>query len=408
MGKMMGHNNIITFDMGGTSCDVALIKEGEPLMANGGKIAGRDLALPMLDINTVSAGGGTIAGIDRLGLLQVGPHSEGAQPGPACYGCGGEAATITDCNLLLGYLSEDNFLAGRVPLFPGRARAAIEARIARPLGMDVPSAAEGIIRIIDVKMEEAIKAISTMRGHDLRDFTLLAFGGAGPLHAGRIARELGMPGVIVPRYPGVFSAIGLLMADVTHDYMRSKLMPLLDAEPAEVNEMFEQLASQAMEELLGDGFVQDRIRIERALDLRYAGQGYEIAVPCRARPFDGSALKELRAAFDQQHQRMFGHMAPHETVEIVSCRVRGIGLVPPVRLPIFAPAAIRLADAQRTRRRARFDGKDVDCPVYDRERLDVGLSFPGPAIVEQLDCTTVVCPGQTAQVDQWKNLIVTS
>ena len=408
MGKMMGLNNIITFDMGGTSCDVAMIKEGEPLMANGGKIAGRDLALPMLDINTVGAGGGTIAEIDRLGLLQVGPHSAGAQPGPACYGCGGDAATITDCNLLQGYLGEDNFLAGRVPLFPGRARAAIDARIARRLGMDVLSAAEGIIRIIDVKMEEAIKAISTRRGHDLRDFTLLAFGGAGPLHAGRIARELGMSGVIVPRYPGVFSAIGLLMADVTHDYMRSKLMPLLDAEPAEVSEMFERLASQAMEELLGDGFVQDRIRIERALDLRYAGQGYEIAVPCRAQPFDGAALKGLRATFDQQHERMFGHTAPQETVEIVSYRVRGIGFVPPVQLPIFKPAAIRLADAQRTRRRARFDGKDVDCPVYDRERLDVGVSFTGPAIIEQLDCTTVVCPGQAAQVDQWKNLIVTS
>ena len=408
MGRMMGVENIITFDMGGTSCDVALIKEGEPLMANGGKIAGRDLALPMLDINTVSAGGGTIAEIDRLGLLQVGPHSAGAQPGPACYGYGGESATITDCNLVLGNLGEDNFLAGRVPLFAARSRAAIEAKIARPLGIDVLAAAEGIIRIIDVKMEEAIKAISTMRGHDLRDFMLLAFGGAGPLHAGRIARELGMPGVIVPRYPGVFSAIGLLMADVTHDYMRSKLMPLEDARPADMNEMFERLASEAMEELGRDGFVQERIRIERSLDLRYAGQGYEIAVPCRAQPFNGGALKELRAAFDQQHQRMFGHMAPHETVEIVSYRVRGIGVVPPVHLPVFKPAGMRLADAQRTRRGVRFDGNDVDCPVYDRERLDVGLSFTGPAIVEQLDCTTVVCPGQIAHVDEWKNLIVTS
>ena len=408
MARMMGVANIITFDMGGTSCDVALIKEGEPLMANGGKIAGRDLAMPMLDINTVSAGGGTIAEIDRLGLLQVGPHSAGAQPGPACYGRGGEAATITDCNLVLGNLGEDNFLGGRVALLPGRARATIEAKIARPLGMDVLAAAEGIIRIIDVKMDEAIRAISTMRGHDLRDFMLLAFGGAGPLHAARIARELGMSGVIVPRYPGVFSAMGLLMADVIHDYTRSQLAPLEDAKPADVNEMFERLASQAMEELRGDGFVQKSIHVERALDLRYAGQGYEIAVPCRAQPFDGGALKELRAAFDQHHQRMFGHMAPHETVEIVSYRVRGIGLVPPVRLPTFKSAGIPLADAQRTRRRVRFDGKDVDCPVYERERLDVGLSFAGPAIVEQLDCTTVLCPGQTAHVDEWKNLIVTS
>jgi N-methylhydantoinase A len=408
MGRIIGVKNIITFDMGGTSCDVALIKDGVPLIANGGKIAGRDLALPMLDINTVSAGGGTIAEIDRLGLLQVGPHSAGAQPGPACYGCGGNAATITDCNLVLGNLGEDNFLGGRVPLFADRATAAIETNIAHPLGLDVLAAAEGIIRVIDVKMEEAIKAISTMRGHDLRDFMLLAFGGAGPLHAGRIARELGMPGVIVPRYPGVFSAIGLLMADVAHDYMRSKLTPLEDVQPADVNAMFERLASQAMEELLRDGFGQERIRIERALDLRYAGQGYEITVPASAQSFDAGDLNELRAAFDRQHQRMFGHMAPHETVEIVSYRVRGIGLVPPVQLSVFKPAGIRLADAQRARRRVRCNGKDVDCPVYDRERLDVGVSFTGPAIVQQLDCTTVVCPGQTARVDQWKNLIVTS
>src|SRR6478609_3210398 len=235
---MSGSANIITFDMGGTSCDVALIKDGEPLLSSRGKIEGRDLAVPMLDINTVSAGGGTIATVDRFGVLQVGPHSAGAVPGPACYGRGGTAPTITDCNLVLGYLGEDNFLGGRMRLEAAKARAAIEAAVARPLGLDVPEAAEGIIRVIDVKMEEAIKAISTMRGHDLRDFMLLAFGGAGPLHAGRIARDLGMAGVIVPLYPGVFSAIGLLMSDVKHDYIRSKLAPLSELTAEAVNGMF--------------------------------------------------------------------------------------------------------------------------------------------------------------------------
>src|SRR5216684_9043903 len=200
-----GFANIITFDMGGTSCDVALIKDGAPLVASRGKIEGRDLAVPMLDINTVSAG---------------------AVPGPACYGRGGEAPTVTDCNLLLGYLGEDNFLGGRMRLDAAKARAAIERGIARPLGLPTAEAAEGIVRIIGVKMEEAIKAISTMRGHDLRDFMLLAFGGAGPVHAGRIARDLGMAGVIVPLYPGVFSAIGLLMSDVKHDYIQSRMAPL--------------------------------------------------------------------------------------------------------------------------------------------------------------------------------------
>ena len=404
---MSGSANIITFDMGGTSCDVALIKDGEPLLSSRGKIEGRDLAVPMLDINTVSAGGGTVATVDRFGVLQVGPQSAGAVPGPACYGRGGEAPTITDCNLVLGYLGEDNFLGGRMRLDAAKARAAIEAAVAKPLGLDVAEAAEGIVRVIDVKMEEAIKAISTMRGHDLRDFMLLAFGGAGPLHAGRIARDLGMAGVIVPLYPGVFSAIGLLMSDVKHDYIRSKLSPLSEVTPADVNGMFERMVAQALEELRDDGFAADHIRIERALDMRYAGQGYEIAVPCPVQPLQEADLKQLRATFDQQHRAMFGHMAPQEPVEIVSFRVRGIGLVPPVEMPKFKPAGTTLRDARRELRRVRFDGRELDCPVYQRERLDVGLTVAGPAVLDQFDCTTVICPGQTARVDEWKNLIVT-
>src|SRR5205807_1806391 len=225
--RMTGMQNLITFDMGGTSCDVALIRDGDPFVASRGKIEGRDLAVPMMDINTVSAGGGTIAKVDRFGTLEVGPESAGAVPGPACYGRGGQAPTITDCNLLLGLLSPDNFLGGRMRLDEAAARAAVETRVAQPLSMDAAAAAEGVVRIIDVKMAEAIKAISTMRGHDLRDFMLLAFGGAGPVHAARIARDLGMAGVIVPLYPGVFSAIGLMMSDVKHDYIRSK-MNLID------------------------------------------------------------------------------------------------------------------------------------------------------------------------------------
>ena len=404
---MSGSANIITFDMGGTSCDVALIKDGEPLLSSRGKIEGRDLAVPMLDINTVSAGGGTVATVDRFGVLQVGPQSAGAVPGPACYGRGGEAPTITDCNLVLGYLGEDNFLGGQMRLDAAKARAAIEAAVAKPLGLDVAEAAEGIVRVIDVKMEEAIKAISTMRGHDLRDFMLLAFGGAGPLHAGRIARDLGMAGVIVPLYPGVFSAIGLLMSDVKHDYIRSKLSPLSEVAPADVNGMFERMVAQALEELRDDGFAADHIRIERALDMRYAGQGYEIAVPCPVQPLQEADLKQLRTTFDQQHRAMFGHMAPQEPVEIVSFRVRGIGLVPPVEMPKFKPAGTTLRDARRELRHVRFDGRELDCPVYQRERLDVGLTVAGPAVLDQFDCTTVICPGQTARVDEWKNLIVT-
>jgi N-methylhydantoinase A len=402
--RMTGFPNVITFDMGGTSCDVALIRDGAPSVASRGKIEGRDIAVPMMDINTVSAGGGTIARVDRFGTLQVGPDSAGAAPGPACYGRGGKVPTITDCNLLLGFLSSDNFLGGRMRLDAGAARAAVES-VAGPLALDPASAADGIVRIIEVKMAEAIKAISTMRGHDLRDFMLLAFGGAGPVHAARIARDLGMAGVIVPLYPGVFSAIGLMMSDVKHDYVQSKMDPIAALAPADVDAMFARLTAQAAADLHADGFAEAQVGIERAVDMRYAGQGYEITIPCDAAATED--LARLRARFDAQHAIMFGHNAPEEPVEIVSYRVLGIGKVPPVEMPRFARAGTRLADAERARRPVRFDGDTVDCPVYQREVLDVGLTVPGPAVLDQLDCTTVICPGQVARVDAWKNLIVT-
>jgi len=404
LSRMTGFASVVTFDMGGTSCDVALIKGGDPVFAGRGKIEGRDLAVPMMEINTVSAGGGTIAKADRFGVLEVGPHSAGAAPGPACYGRGGEAATITDCNLVLGYLSADNFLGGRMTLDGAKANEAV-ARVAKPLSLGVDDTAEGILRIIDVKMEEAIKAISPMRGHDLRDFMLLAFGGAGPLHAARMACDLGMAGVIVPLYPGVFSAIGLLMSDVKHDYVRSRMAPIGALTSADVAAVFAQLEKQARGDLRRDGFADDGIRIERALDMRYAGQGYELTMACTAE--QTTALGELRKAFDAEHKSQFGHMAPDELVEVVSYRVRGIGLVPAVSMPKFKPEGHKLADALRGARQVRFDGAAVSCPVYQREKLDVGLTLRGPAILDQFDCTTVICAGQVARVDAWKNLIVT-
>jgi N-methylhydantoinase A len=406
--RMTGFPNIITFDMGGTSCDVALIRDGEPFVSSRGKIEGRDVAVPMMDINTVSAGGGTIARVDKYGTLAVGPQSAGAVPGPACYGRGGEQPTITDCNLLLGLLSPDNFLGGRMRLDEAAARAAIETRIAQPLGMDAMASAEGIIRIIDTKMAEAIKAISTMRGHDLRDFMLLAFGGAGPVHAARIARDLGMAGVIVPLYPGVFSAIGLMMSDVKHDYIRSKMNLIGTLRSGDLYDMFGRLSEQALADLRTDGFDDAQIAIERSVDMRYAGQGYEITIPCEAAAgHDSDGLGRLRADFDARHRAMFGHSAPEEPVEIVSYRVRGIGRVPPVEMPRFGRAGTSLTEARRATRRVRFDGKTIDCPVYQRDKIDVGQSFAGPAVLDQLDCTTVICPGQVARVDEWKNLIVT-
>ncbi len=400
-----GFPNLITFDMGGTSCDVALIKDGEASISNRGKVEGRDVALPMIDINTVSAGGGTLAGVDKFGELVVGPQSAGAQPGPACYGRGGTRPTITDCNATLGYLSPDNFLGGKMRLDKDAARRAVETEVAKPLGMDVAAAAEGVVRVINVKMEEAIKAISTMRGHDLRDFMLLAFGGAGPLHACKMAAELGMKGVLVPPHPGVYSAMGLVMSDVKHDYLRSRLTPLSRASEAEVNAVFAELETLARADLAREDFSEKSIRVEHALDMRYAGQGYEMTIPCEA-PLAPGGLKALREKFDAEHKKSFGHTAPEEPVEIVSWRLRGVGVVPPVREPVYKPTGAPLEKAIRERRIARFDGVDLECPVYQRELIDVGAEFAGPALIDQLDCTTVMPPGFLARVDERKNIII--
>ena len=403
--RTTGLMNLITFDMGGTSCDVALIKDGEPSVQNRGKIEERDISLPMIDINTVSAGGGTLARVDRFGQLEVGPQSAGAVPGPACYGRGGAEPTITDCNLVLGYLGEGNFLGGKMKLDAKAAFNAIQDCVAEKLKLNVMDAAEGIVRIINVKMQEAIKAISTMRGHDLRDFHLLAFGGAGPLHACAIEAELGMAGVVVPLYPGVYSAMGLLMSDVKHDYIRSKLAGLAAITPEEISGVFAQLESLAMRDLRDEGFAPSEIGIERALDMRYAGQGYEITIPCEF-PLNAGSIAKLRNRFDESHKQMFGHTAPEEPVEIVSYRLRGIGRVPPVEIPKHRAEGRPLKDALRETRKAHFDGVALDCPVYQRELLDVGSRFVGPAIVDQLDATTLIPPGRTAHIDEFKNLII--
>jgi N-methylhydantoinase A len=404
--RATGIANAITFDMGGTSCDVALIRDGAPFVSGRGKVEGHDIAVPMLDINTVSAGGGTIARVNPLDELEVGPHSAGAVPGPACYGRG-ELPTITDCNLTLGFLSADNFLGGRMRLDAARSRAAIDAQVARPLGMSIDEAAEGVVRIIDVKMQEAIKAISTMRGHDLRDFVLLAFGGAGPLHAGRVARDLGMAGVLVPLYPGVFSALGLMTSDVKHDYVQSRMALLADLSHDAIAAMFGSLSREALTDLKRDGFAEARIRLDRALDMRYAGQGYEITLPCDGDALHRDGIAGLRLRFDETHKQMFGHMAPDQPVEVVSYRLSGVGMVPAPPLAKYKPTGAKLDEALRQHRQVRFDGENIACPVYRRERLDVGLALPGPAILDQFDCTTVVWPGQTARVDEWKNIIIT-
>lgn len=406
--ERVGINNIITFDMGGTSCDVALIHQGNPVITTQGKINLRPISLPMLDIHTVSAGGGTIARIDAVGALQVGPDSAGADPGPVCYDHGGENISITDANLVTGVLDPDHFLGGRMKLNKQKAERLLEEKIAKPLGLSLPEAADGILKIINVKMEEAIKAVSSQRGYDIRDFTLVAFGGGGPMHAGRIALDLGIPSVLIPLTPGVHSALGLLMSDVKHDYVRSKLAGLDDLDLKEINDLFAQLIEQAKTDLRGEGFHDNEIKMAPYLDLRYAGQGYELTVPCVMPPLKRDDLALMRRRFDTQHEQASGHKAETEPVELVSLRLISLGLVPQAKLSPGRTTGRKIEEAQTSERKIFF-GKErgiLNSKIYNRDRLEPNHQIFGPAVIEQMDTTTVIHPEQEATVDSYRNLIV--
>ncbi len=406
--ERVGINNIITFDMGGTSCDVALIHQGSPVITTQGKINLRPIALPMLDIHTVSAGGGTIARMDAVGALQVGPDSAGADPGPVCYDRGGNEITVTDANMVTGVLDPEHFLGGRMKLNKSKAEKHLQENIASPLGLNLMEAADGVLKIINVKMEEAIKAVSSARGYDIRDFTLVAFGGGGPMHAGRMALDLGIPSVLVPLTPGVHSALGLLMSDVKHDYVRSKLVGLEELDLDEINHMFLQLIEQGKADLHGEGFDDDEIKMEPYLDLRYAGQGYELTVPCPMPPLTTHDLALMRGRFDTLHEQSSGHKAETEPVELVSLRLVSLGLVPQAKL---SPGKITGRNIQQaiTGERKVFFGKEhgtLASAIFNRDLLEPGHKLVGPAIVEQLDTTTVIHPEQEASVDEYGNIII--
>ena len=403
-----GIKNIITFDMCGTSCDVALISDGNPVITTQGRINQRPISLPMLDIHTVSAGGGTIARIDTVGGLQVGPDSAGADPGPISYDHGGQEVTITDANLVLGVLNPDKFLGGKMKLNKPKAERLLQEKIARPLGLDLLEAADGILKIINVKMEEAIKAVSSQRGYDIRDFTLVAFGGGGPMHAGKIALDLGISSLLIPFAPGVTSALGLLMSDVKHDYVRSKLVALKEIDLEEVNRLFAQLIEQARADLRSEGFKDNEMALQASLDLRYAGQGYELTVPSPMPPLKATDLDLMRRRFDSQHEQAHGHKAESEPVELVSLRLVSTGLVPQAKLSPVKSTGKNL-EAAKTGERKIFFGKEhgmLNCRIYLRNLLEPEHAITGPAVIEQMDTTTVIHPEQEATVDSYRNLIV--
>ncbi|MCA1218555.1 hydantoinase/oxoprolinase family protein [Streptomyces sp. 8L] len=410
--RAVGIEDLITFDMGGTSCDVALVQGGEPTVSDQNTLEGRHIAVPMLDINTVSAGGGTVAVVDPHGSLHVGPRSAGAVPGPAAYGKGGQTATVTDANVVLGYLNPVSLLDGDLAVDAAAAERVV-AEVAAPLGVDTVRAADGIVRIVNVKMGQAIRSISTERGFDLRDFTLVAFGGAGPLHASQIALDLGIPRVLVPPSPGATSALGLLMSDVKHDLVRSRLTDVSELRAQDANSLFEQMHLAASKQLAQEGFSEDSTSYRYFLDMRYSGQGYENPVPVRTVPLTEEDLTGYRRDFDAIHEQCHGHAAPDQSVEVVNYRVQAIGLVPPVSLPTVPPAEGPVTGAVTGSRPAYFPdtaggtGSYVPTPVYARAKLGAGHRVTGPAVVEQYDSTVVVFPEQWAEVDHYGNLLIT-
>ena len=404
-------SGLVTLDMGGTSCDIAFIEGGAPLEVTESEIGRRPIAVPTLDLTTISAGGGSVAWVDGAGLLAVGPQSAGAEPGPACYGKGGTDPTVTDADIVCGYLNPAHLLGGAQTLDIDAAREALDVRISRPLGMDLHEAALGIRRIVDMRMADEVRVVAAKRGVDPHDFALLPFGGAGAVHAAAVAEELGMRRILVPERPGAFSALGLLCSDVVHDYVRSELRPLARVAPSHAESVFAELGARASEELAAEGLDPAAARHRRELDLRYVGQGYELRVPLDGLGeggLDDAGMAEARDRFDAAHARIHGHAAREKDVEIVSYRLRVTVDVPKYRPDAENAAEAELPEAAVAGRRAvYFDAGDpTDTVLVERSALAPGIGFTGPAIVEQFDATTVVPAGWTASVDGHRNLVL--
>jgi N-methylhydantoinase A len=405
--RLAGIDNIITFDMGGTSSDVALMQGGEARLAREAVVHGYPIKAPMLDIHTVGAGGGSIAYVDSGGLLKVGPRSAGADPGPACYGRGNEEPTVTDANVVLQTLNPVELLGGRMKVRQDLARAAID-RLAASLGMEPLATAQGIISVVTANMARAIRVISVQRGHDPRDYTLVAFGGAGPLHAARLAAELDVKRVLVPRNPGILCAMGLLLADLRADFATTRLMALSASVIEEVEVIVAELRERCEAWFAEEGIARDARQIAFTVDMRYAGQNYELSVALPNGRITPATIDSLAAGFEAAHQRLYGFTAEGEPMQLVTFRAEATGTVRKAELRPGPDAGPDPWEAQFGHRDVWLQevGKFVSCPLYDRDRLTAGNRIEGPAIVEQMDATTLIPLGALATVDPYANLIM--
>ena len=406
-GNTHGFDNVITVDMGGTSFDVALVKDAEPAVTTEGMIGEHRIASPILDIHTIGAGGGSIAWIDQGGLLAVGPKSAGAEPGPACYGRGGILPTVTDAQYVLGYLDPAYFEEGELQFDAGAARTAIDEHVARPLSMDPVAAADGIYQLVNNNMAAALGVVSVERGYDPREFVLVVAGGAGPIHAAAIARELDIPLILIPRESSVFCAAGMLISDLKHDYVRTHATDIDRIETVEVNALFKDMATTAEATLKSEAVPADRIEIKYSADLRYIGQfnEVEVALPEGGELTDRS-VSDLCDAFHLKHDSLYGYSMPDAGVELINLRITARGKTEKPAQERHERSGAGADHARLGTRDAWFDDEFVDTPVYDGLKLVNGNRINGPAIVVQPTTTIIIPPDFALLCDEYNNYLM--
>jgi N-methylhydantoinase A len=407
IGRTAGLPNLITFDVGGTSTDVSLIDDATPLFTSARLVAGYPVKTPMLDIHVIGAGGGSIAAIDDAGSMKVGPRSAGAAPGPVAYGRGGTEPTITDANLCLGRLDAGTLLGGRMQIDLEAARNVIRNTIAEPLGLSLEEAAHGIIQIANANMSRAIRSVSVEKGYDMGEFALCAFGGAGPLHAAEVAVECGLPRILIPREPGTLCARGMLLTDLSSDYVRSFFADSTVENLGQVLALFEAMTADGQAWLDKEEVPAQNRRFKRVLDARYRGQNFEVKVDCDG--LTAEDIAEFEERFHAAHTKEYGYDIRHRAIQFVSARLQAIGDVPK------APQAevsggTSLDGARAGSRQVYFDAKHgwVETPIYDRSALPANVDFAGPAIINEMSSTSLILPGQTVRADRWGNLIVST
>ncbi len=411
VGRQAGFENVITLDVGGTSADIGLSQGGKLRMKHllDTRVGPYQAMIPMVDVDTIGAGGGSIAYVDAGGIFRSGPRSAGAVPGPAAYGRGGEEPTSTDAMVNLGWLQPETFLGGTMDLSPELARRSFEP-VAKELGMTVEEASMGAIQIASHSMVQSIEENSVRKGYDPRDFALVAEGGAGPMFAASIAAEVGTPAMIVPPYPGVTAALGLLVTDSVYEFVTTTYQRLSQLDAQELEARFAELEEQARAQLDADGIQEDRRVIQRVADCRYLGQGYELRVEAGSTEIDAAWSSRLAADFHDAHEREYSRRFEESDIEIPNIRVRGIGLIPPLEMPEVPRAGESGAAASRHEREAWFrvdsELKALPTRFYAREDLAAGHRIEGPAVINQYDTTTVVPPGLTAEIDRFGNIVV--